>query len=49
MLSFSYGLAAFEIRGDKIYPTVNTPDAFSYGLAAFEVRGDKIYPTANTP
>jgi len=49
MLSFGHGLAAFEIRGSQIYPTVSAPSAFSYGLAAFEIRGSQIYPTVSTP
>jgi hypothetical protein len=35
---FPYGLAAFEIRGDRLYPTSSTPTLFPYGLAAFEIR-----------
>jgi hypothetical protein len=46
---FPHGLAAFEVRGRQLYPTVYN-DMHGHGaLPMFELRGNLVYPTAHNP
>ena len=41
----------FEVRKNKVYPTMHNPDAInaSRALPWFEIKGDKMYSTIHSP